>query len=66
MYFKIYLNNKYNIIMGYFLQKKKSIGEFVQVHVITCMSVFLNNIVFNKHLSFFIFNWDDYYLGYKQ
>ena len=39
---------------------------FVQVHVVTCMFMLLHDIVFNKHLSPFIFDCARYYLGYKQ
>ena len=42
--------------MGYFLQKKRVLERwsFVQVHIITCMSMLLHDIVYNRHLSLFI------------
>ena len=46
-----YINNKYNIIMGYSLKKKERVLErwsFVQLQIITCMSVLLYNIAFNN------------------
>ena len=70
MYFIIY--KAINITLLWKILSKKSIGEmvinmpFVQVHIVACMSVLLYDIVFNKHLSLFIFDYECYYLAYKQ
>ena len=59
MYFGIleYINNKYNISMGYSSKKKRVLKRwsFIHMHIITCVSMLLHDLVFNKHLLF-IFN----------